>query len=494
VSAPTAESTPRDARFFGQPLGLATLFSTEFWERFSYYGMKAILLFYMYYETTKGGLAIPQATAAALVSIYGALIYMSQVLGGWIADRVLGNQRSVMTGAVIIMLGHITLSIPGGGAPALYVALLLIIMGTGLLKTNVSKVVGDLYDEKDQRRDAGFSLFYIGINAGAFLAPLVVGAVYGATNFHVGFACAAVGMAIGLVTYTLTRRLLGAASLRPASPLTAQNRGPVFRNIGIGLCVVVILVAIAGFFKLLTVGLLVNTVSVLSILLPIAYFTVMLRSPRTSAVEKSRLWAYIPLFITAVVFWLIEEQGSVVLAIFADQRTDLHAFGITLQPAFFQSINPLWVIILAPIFAWAWTKLGDRQPSTPHKFAYGVAIAGVSYLLLTLPGLIYGTGVKASPFWLVGSYFIVIVGEMLVSPVGLSATTKLAPAAFATQTMGLWFLSDAAAQGISAQIVGFYSASSEVAYFAIIGFCAIAVGVALYIATPAIVRKMEGVN
>nr|WP_279579802.1 oligopeptide:H+ symporter [Fodinicola feengrottensis] len=173
MSAPTAESAPRDTRFFGQPLGLATLFSTEFWERFSYYGMKAILLFYMYYETTQGGLAIPKATAAALVSIYGAMIYMSQVLGGWVADRLLGNQRSVLTGGVIIMLGHITLSIPGGGQPALYIALLLIIIGTGLLKTNVSKVVGDLYDKKDQRRDAGFSIFYIGINAGAFLAPLV---------------------------------------------------------------------------------------------------------------------------------------------------------------------------------------------------------------------------------------------------------------------------------------------------------------------------------
>lgn len=494
MSAPSAETSARDTRFFGQPLGLATLFSTEFWERFSYYGMKAILLFYMYYETTRGGLAIPQTTAAALVSIYGALIYMSQVLGGWIADRVLGNQRAVLTGGVIIMLGHITLSIPFGGQPALYIALLLIILGTGLLKTNVSKVVGDLYDEKDQRRDAGFSIFYIGINAGAFLAPLVVGAVYGATNFHLGFICAAVGMAIGLVTYTLTRRLLGDRSAHPSAPLNSDNIGGVLRNLGIGLCILVVLVAAAGFFHMLTVKTLVNTVSVLSILLPVAYFTVMLRSPRTTAVEKSRLRAYIPLFVTAVAFWLIEEQGAVVLAIFADQRTDLHLGGLTLQPAFFQSINPLWVIVLAPIFAWAWTKLGERQPSTPRKFAYGVAFAGLSYLLLTLPGLLYGTSVKVSPLWLIGSYFIVIVGEMLVSPVGLSATTKLAPAAFASQTMGLWFLSDAAAQGISAQIVGFYSPATEVAYFAIVGVCAILIGLVLWFLTPWICRHMEGVR
>ncbi|GIL30601.1 peptide ABC transporter permease [Actinocatenispora comari] len=480
--------------FFGHPRGLATLFFTELWERVSYYGMRAILLYYMYSAVSKGGLGIPQGTASSLMSIYGSAVFMSGVIGGWIADRLLGSRRSIFIGGCLIMCGHICLAIPTGGLVALYLSMIFIVLGTGLLKPNISNVVGDLYSRRDARRDAGFSIFYMSTNIGAFIAPIVVGALANGYNYHAGFSFAAFGMALALVLYVVLGRWMGTAGTRAHNPITPAERRPIATRFGIGAIVVVLVLGGMVLGGVFTVGWVIDIISVLSVALPVAYFVVMLRSPRTTPDERSRVRAYIPLFVGSMFFWMIEEQGSVVLATFAKQRTNLHLGSFDIPPSWFQSINPLAIVLLAPLFALLWTKLGDRQPRTPRKFAAGMFLAGLSYLLMTGPGLINGTSVPASPFWLVGSFVIVILGELCLSPVGLSATTKLAPVAFASQTMSLWFLSDAAAQGISAQIVPVFDPDTEVAYFAIVGGVIALLGVVMYLISPLITKRMRDVN
>ncbi|MBX9971634.1 peptide MFS transporter [Cytobacillus firmus] len=487
------ESVPQKG-FFGHPKGLFTLFFTEFWERFSYYGMRAILVFYMYYEVSKGGLGLDEPTALAIMSIYGSLVYMSGIIGGWIADRLLGTSRAVFYGGILIMLGHIALSIPGSLA-MFFVSMVLIVLGTGLLKPNVSSVVGDIYSPEDNRRDAGFSIFYMGINLGGFLAPLIVGTVGMNYNFHLGFAIAAVGMFLGLVVFVFTKKKnLGLAGTYVSNPLSADEKGKVYTRIGLGAVIIAILVAVGIPTGLLTFDSFIALVGILGIGLPIIYFTVMYRSPKTTEVERSRIIAYIPLFIASVMFWAIQEQGSTILANYADKRTQLDFMGLDISPAWFQSLNPLFIIFFAPVFAWLWVKLGDRQPSVPQKFSLGLLFAGLSFIVILLPAYLGGTDSLVSPLWLVLSYFIVVLGELCLSPVGLSATTKLAPAAFSAQTMSLWFLSNAAAQAINAQIVKFYTPETEMMYFGVIGAAAIVLSIILFLLSPKIQGYMKGIR
>jgi proton-dependent oligopeptide transporter, POT family len=487
-----AESVPQKG-FFGHPKGLFTLFFTEFWERFSYYGMRAILVYYMYYEVSKGGLGLDEPTALAIMSIYGSLVYMSGIIGGWLADRIFGTSKAVFYGGILIMLGHIALAIPGS-LSMFFVSMVLIVLGTGLLKPNVSSVVGEIYAEGDNRRDAGFSIFYMGINLGAFIAPLIVGKVMN-TSFHLGFGIAAVGMFVGLLVFLFTKKKnLGLAGQVPANPLAQDEKKQVFSIIGASVIILAILIAIAIPTGLLTFDSFIALVGVLGIGLPIIYFTVMYRSPKTTADERSRVIAYIPLFIASVMFWAIQEQGSTILASYADKRTQSEFAGITISPAWFQSLNPLFIILLAPIFAWIWVKLGNRQPSIPKKFSLGLLFAGLSFLVILLPAYFGGEDSLVSPLWLVLSYFIVVLGELCLSPVGLSATTKLAPAAFSAQTMSLWFLSSAAAQAINAQIVKFYSPETEMTYFGVIGGASIVLSIILFLLSPKIQKFMKGVR
>jgi POT family proton-dependent oligopeptide transporter len=480
--------------FFGHPKGLFTLFFTEFWERFSYYGMRAILVFYMYYELSDGGLGLDQTTALSIMSIYGSLVYMSGVIGGWLADRIFGTSKAVFYGGILIMFGHIALAIPGS-LPLFFVSMVLIVLGTGLLKPNVSSVVGEIYAENDDRRDAGFSIFYMGINMGAFIAPLIVGTVGMNISFHLGFSIAAVGMFLGLVVFMLTKKKnLGLAGTVVANPLSPSEKSRTIKVFSIGAIVIAAIVYFGLQFGFLTFDSFIASVGVLGILLPTAYFVVMYRSNKTSEVERSRILAYIPLFIASVMFWAIQEQGSTILAAYADTRTDLEFAGITISPAWFQSLNPLFIIVLAPVFAWMWVKLGSRQPSIPQKFSLGLLFAGISFLVILLPAYFGGPDTLVNPLWLVLSYLIIVLGELALSPVGLSATTKLAPAAFSAQTMSLWFLSNAAAQAINAQLVKFYSAENEMMYFGIIGGASIVLSIILFLLAPTIQRYMRGVR
>jgi proton-dependent oligopeptide transporter, POT family len=484
------ESVPQKG-FFGHPKGLFTLFTTEFWERFSYYGMRAILVYYIYDAVSNGGLGLPESVALSIMSIYGSLVYMSGVIGGWFADRIFGTSKAVFYGGILIMFGHIALAVPGNVA-MFFVSMVLIILGTGLLKPNVSSIVGDIYSDDDERRDSGFSIFYMGINLGAFISPLIVGKVSN-YSYHVGFGIAAVGMFIGLVVFMITKKkYLGLAGAYVPNPLSPDEKKKVYGGITIGVIIIAIIAVAASFMGYLTFDGFIALVGILGIGLPIYYFVKMYRSPETTSSERSRLIAYIPLFIASVMFWAIQEQGSTILAHYADKRTDLHFMGFEIEPAWFQSLNPLFIIIFAPIFAWIWIKLGKRQPTVPQKFSLGLLFAGLSFIVILVPGYLAGTDQLVNPLWLVLSYFIVVLGELCLSPVGLSATTKLAPAAFSAQTMSLWFLSSAAAQAINAQLVKFYSEDTETLYFGLIGGVSIVLSIILFILAPKIQQFIKG--
>jgi POT family proton-dependent oligopeptide transporter len=479
--------------FFGQPRGLAPLFLTEAWERFSYYGMRAILLYYMYDKVSEGGLGIDADTARSLVAVYGAAVYMSAIAGGWVSDRILGARRSTLYGAFLIMAGHICLALPGGKAP-LYLSMMFLVLGTGLLKPNISASVGDLYSADDIRRDSGFTIYYMGISCGALLAPLLVGTLGQKVNYHLGFSLAAIGMAIGIAVYVRGSRHLAEVSKRPSNPLLVGDIA-VSRLFGVGAAIVAVvaLIVALGLTGNISADGIVDTVSVLAIALPIAYFIVMFRSRKVTALERSRVVAYIPLFIAAVCFWIIQEQGAVVIAQYAEQSTDLTALGFAIPSSWFQSVGSFVLIVLTPFVAVLWIRLArrGRQPSTPAKFGIGLFAAGLSYALLILPASQSGL---TNPLWLVASLALVTVGEMCLSPIGMSATTRLAPAAFATQTMGLWLASGAAGQGISAQIVQFYDRESAAEYFGVIGACAAALGALLVLVAPVIRKQMKGAD
>lgn len=484
----------KEATFLGHPRGLSTLFFTEMWERFSYYGMRAILLYYMYYEVSKGGLGIPQATAASIMSIYGSLVYLSSTIGGFISDRILGSRRTVFIGGVLIMFGHIALATPFGKT-ALFISIALIVIGTGLLKPNVSEMVGGLYSEEDPKRDAGFSIFVFGINLGAFISPIIVGYLGQNVNFHLGFSLAAIGMFFGLIQYTLDgKKYLSKGSLYPTDPLEPHEFKSLAKKVTIGVVAIALILFIMSLFGMLTILNVINLITILAVLIPIYYFVAMLSSRKITKKERSRVLAYIPLFIASILFWSIEEQGSVVLALFAEQQTRLHILSWSFPASIFQSMNPLFIMLYVPFFAFLWTKLGSKQPSSAAKFAYGLFFAGISFLWMMLPGMLFGTGVKVSPFWLIISWALVIVGEMLISPIGLSVTTKLAPKAFQSQMMSMWFISDAVAQAFNAQLVRYYSTKTEVAYFGSVGVATIVFGLILLAFVPKIKKLMEGVN
>lgn len=492
-----------DTAFFGQPRGLSTLFFTEMWERFSYYGMRAILLFYMYYAVTNGGLGMRQSTAASVMSIYGSLVYLSSVVGGWLSDRVWGSRRTVFIGGILIMFGHIVLSLPVG-LSALYLSIALIVCGTGLLKPNVSDMVGSLYSPEDKRRDAGFSMFVFGINLGAAIAPWLVPwaangfgmHLFGShINFHAGFSLAAIGMFLGLVQYYYGgKKYLSKDSLYPNDPIDQEALRPILIWSGVLVLILVIVLSLMAAMQQLNITNIITLITIIAVALPICYFVMMLNSRKVSRDERSRVWAYIPLFIAAAIFWSIEESGSVVLALFAEQRTVLHIGNWHFSAANFQTLNPLFIMILTPFFVWLWDHW-RKQPSAPGKFAAGLIIAGLSYVWMALPGMIHGTtSGRVSPFWLIGSWFIVEVAEMLISPIGLSVTTKLAPKAFRSQMMSMWFLADAAGQAVNSQIVKYYSSATEVQYFFIIGLISIVFGVLMCFLVRRISRLMVGIN
>ncbi|MFF4607349.1 peptide MFS transporter [Streptomyces sp. NPDC001339] len=497
VNNPTPDAVSQK-RFFGHPWGLSTLFMTEMWERFSYYGMKAILLYYMYYQAAHGGLGFDKNLAMSLVSVYGAALYMSGIAGGWVADRILGARRSIAWGCVLIMCAHVALAVPGGGAPALYAAMILLVVGTGLLKPNITKNVGDLYEKGDNRRDAGFTLFVMGVQIGAFISPVVVGDILTSpdqtssqgNHFHWGFSAAAVGMAIGLLQYLLrARRTLGETGIQAPNPLEPHHRTRVYGALGGGFLILAAVITILAVNDHLSADGVVDSVSVLALVVPALYFIIMLRSSKVSAIERGRVMAFIPLFIAMVVFWFVEEQQFTVMASYADEQTDLDAWGFHIDPTLVQTINPVFMLVFAPVLASLWTKL-RRQPTAPQKFSVGLILTGAGFALLFFPWLLDGPHTPANPAWPLVSLGLIAIGELFVNPVGLSATTQLAPIAFASQVVGLNYASDAAAQGLIAQVSKYYSAAAAGPYFGVIGALVVLLGVGLWFYSPKVHRQM----
>jgi len=433
-----------DRGFFGHPRGLSTLFFTEMWERFSYYGMRAFLILYMVAPASAGGLGFADADAASIYGTYTGSVWAMAILGGLVADRVLGQYRSALAGGVVIALGHFALAFKA--LPFFYGGLTLIAIGTGLLKPNVSTLVGSLYEEGDVRRDAGFSLFYMGINRGASIGPIIAGYLAQRVDWHIGFACAGVGMTLGVVQYVLGRGRLQAAVDRLAKRPRASTSG-------------------GG---------------------PVAF----------TAAEWKRMGAIVIFFLVASLFWGAYEQAGSTLNLFADRYTRLEMFGVSFPSSWFQSVPPVFVIILAPVFAWLWIRLGSREPSVPAKFAIGVLFMGLAFLILVPAGATAqsAAGVRVSPWWLIATYFVSELGELCVSPVGLSVVTKLAPARILGLMMGVWFLSNAAGNKLAGWAASFFSTTPLVTLFGVVAAVLIVASVVMFVLVYPIRRLMGGVS
>ncbi len=478
--------TASDRSFFGQPGVLANLFGVELWERFSFYGMQGILLIYLYYSAAKGGLGIDEAVATGIVGAYGGGVYLSTILGAWLADRLLGPERTLFYSAVCVMLGHIALSLLPG-LVGVGVGLVLIALGSGGVKANATSLVGSLYDEHDPRRDAGFSLFYMGINIGALVGPLLTGLLQTEAGFHWGFAAAAVGMAIGLAQYAAFRGRLPEETNHVANPLPA-GRGAAYAG---GAVAVLALIAVLVWLDVITADRLSNIVIGISLVAAIAYFAVILTDKQVTGVERSRIFAFIPLFVCNVVFWSLYQQQFTVVTIYADKRLDRNLFGWEMPVSWVQSINPVFIIVLAGVFAALWTKLGDRQPVTPFKFGAGTALMGVAFFcFLPMPG-----GENSAPLLGLAAILLVFtLAELLISPVGLSAATKLAPKKFTTQMIALYFLSIALGTALAGTLAGFYDPDAESPFFIWIGLASVVTGVVVMLASKPIHTLMAGVD
>lgn len=481
------EGAPVERTLFGHPIGLANLFGVELWERFSFYGMLTILGYYLYYSVTDGGLEMSKSTATGIVGAYGGLVYLSTVLGGWIADRLLGMERTVFYGGVVVMCGHIALAVLPGLA-GVAGGLVLVALGSGALKANASSLLGTLYEKGDARCDGGFTLFYLGINLGAFIGPLITGLLQTRVGFHYGFGAAAVGMALGLTQYVVFRRNLGEHGRTVPNPLP---RSGISKIIG-ALVAVVVVIVVAFWTGLVKLSNLSQVTTGVIIAASVTYFVVMLTSSKVEAVERTRVRAFIPLFIANAVFWSLFQQIFTVLAVYSDERMNWSIFGWIAPSNWIGSIEPVWIILLSPVFAIMWTRLGNRAPTTPRKFAYGVIGMGVAFLLF-LP--MAGTTGKAVPALAVAGILAVFaISELLLSPIGLSVTTKLAPDAFRAQMMALYFFSVGLGTSMSGVLARYYDAAHEFAYFGIIGAVAIVAGVVVFAIAPWISRLMEGVH
>ena len=487
MASSETSATTADTRFFGQPWALVHVFGVEMWERFSFYGMQGILLLYLYYSATEGGLGLPEAVAGGIVGAYGGSVYLSTILGAWVADRMLGSERVLFLSAIVIVAGHVALALLPGFV-GVGVGLVLVALGSGGLKANATSVVGTLYSADDSRRDAGFSLFYLGINLGAFMGPILTGILQSSLGFHYGFGLAAIGMTLGLVQYSFGRKALPDEARRVPNPLPAR-RYPLVAIIAVAAIALIAVLVLVGVIQ---AGNLSTIVILGTVAATIAYFAVILSSRRIDATERSRVWGFLPLFITSVAFWSLYQQQFTVLTLYSSERLDRNILGFEMPVPWVQSINPVFIIILSGVFAAVWTRLGTRQPSTPVKFALGAIVMGAAFLLF-LP--FAGGGANSTPLLaIVGILLVFTIAELLISPVGLSVTTKLAPKAFHTQMVALFFLSIALGTAISGWLVQFYDPTNEVPYFSILGGIAILVGAGLLLSVKPVLRLMKGVS
>lgn len=501
MSAPPSpvESVRGERTFFGHPRILGTLFLTEMWERFSYYGMRAILVLYLVAPATGpnppgGGLDFSTGEAAAIYGTYSALVYIAPLAGGWIADRVLCPRKVVLVGGIIIACGHYLMAAAGLTEAFFWLGLLSIALGTGLFKPNTYPMVSQLYGEHDRRRDAGFSLFYMGVNIGSFFSPFVVGWLAQDYGWHWGFGAAGVGMTIALIQYAIGYRKfgeIGAHVHRPAD--LATKRRAVLVAVGIVL-LAAILVTLDLTLWDSNLSIITTTLAVVIVIAPIVYFWRIFRSPDIVGIHRDRMKALIYLFIGVVMFWAIADQAGSTLNVFAQDDTNRSIGDYVVPAAFFQSLNPIYIIMLAPVFAFLWQRLADRAPTTPKKFALAQLGVGISMLMMIPPAMGAANGQLASVWWLVAMYFVQTVAELLLNPTGQSAATKLAPKGRVSQVMALWLMGTAVADAIGGQLAALIVDQSMALFFSILGIAALAVAVMFVVMSKHINRLMSGVR
>lgn len=459
--ADPAATTAWDTSFFGHPRGLSTLFFTEMWERFSYYGMRALLILFMTAAPAAGGLGFDAPKAGAIYGLYTSMVYMTTLPGGWIADRLIGPQRAVLYGGLLIAAGHFSMAVPT--LAMFYLGLVLIVIGTGLLKGNVSIIVGRLYAQDDQRRDAGFSIFYMGINLGAFVAPLICGSLGQRVNWHLGFATAGVGMLLGLAQYVVGRKYLGTAGLHAADPGSPKMRAAQRRQaarlsmFALALLVAVGVGATTGLLPITVTGV-ADAAGYLLLALSLGFFGWAFFSRGWTRAERRRMVVIGVLFVGAALFWSVFEQAGSTLNLFADRNTRTEVFGWTFPSSWFQSVNSLFIITFAPVFAWLWVRLArsGAEPSTGAKFGYGLLLVGAGFAILVPAAMAAQNGTLAAPGWLVTTYLLHTWGELALSPVGLSAMSRLAPVRIGGLVMGVWFLAASVGNYIGGRVSGFY--------------------------------------
>jgi POT family proton-dependent oligopeptide transporter len=491
------------ASFFGHPRGLATLFFTEMWERFTYYGMRAVLVLFLVGAVSSGGFGIDDKTAAAIYGLYTAGVYLAALPGGWIADRLIGARRAVFIGGGLIALGNAMLA--ASTAPrGFYLGLLVIVLGVGLLKPNVSAMVAELYPEGGARLDAGFTVFYMGINLGATLGPVVTGEAQLLIGPRAGFGVAAVFMAAGVLQYYLTQHHLGAAGkfVAPADAgggAIARGTGArkPWRSLWIALAASALAVAALSFGWIAVNPLSLARASTLVIAATaVLYFAYLFIAGNLSAEEKRRALVIVVLFFGSALFWLGYEQAGSSLNLFAERYTD-RAFGSFVIPAsWFQSLDAAFVIAFAPLLAWVWIALARRhlKPSAPASFAIGVILMGLGFAVMAVAASIVAHGLKVLPYWLIATYLLHTLGELCLSPVGLSYTTKLSPKRLVGQMMGMWFLSLSLGNLAAGLIAGEFDANNVAAmprqYMHIVYFTVGLGAVLLALSRP--VRKLMG--
>ena len=485
--APAARAHPR---------GIYTLYFTEMWERMSYYGMRALLILYMTAGLARGGLGLDEATAGAIYGLYTCAVYLVALPGGWIADRLLGPQRAVLWGGCVIALGHFTLAVPDGRA--FFAGLLLVVLGTALLKPNASALVGQLYPEGGARRDAGFTLFYMGVNLGAFIGPIVCGLLGERLNWHYGFAAAGVGMVLGVVQYVVTRRHLGEAGRHPSAPSAHPWGDWACVGAAGGAVVMVAGLAFSGALVIEPVALAKRT-TVVIVSVAALWFAWAFLLARLETVEKRRLAVVAILFFASALFWSGFEQTGSVMNLFAERYTDRVFSGWEMPASWFLSVNALLILILAVPVSVLWLGLARRGalPSLAVKMAAGLLLLGVSFWVMHFAAQRALSAGKVTGLWLCTTYLLQTVGELFLSPVGLSAVTKLAPARLASQTMGIWFLATSLGNLLAGLLAGGMSSANAAgmpAQFLHVALIAGGGGLLLLALSPFIRRLMPGIE
>ncbi|MFG2586497.1 peptide MFS transporter [Streptomyces malaysiensis] len=488
MSKATDSGVPTE--FFGHPAGLKWLFAMEACERFSYYGMRAILLYFIIDTSAHGGLALSKASGQALVAVYGASAYFLSILGGVLADRFVGPYRSTLYGGVIVLTGHLLLILPVEAAS--WTGICCVAVGTGLLKPNVQTMAGTLYRDGDLRRDGGFQLLYMSVNIGAFCAAFIVGMLRAAGGYHAGFAAAAVVMALSLLVFLIGRSSMPVEAMHPTQRLARHQRTKLAAGSAGAVTVTVAVFLLFLMFSRNTPDAVIGTVSVLSAAAALGYFAVLFRSRSVTPFERRNVRAYLPLWFAALLVWMIEEQAAVKMATFAASHTDLRIGGFHIPPEWYQSINPAVIVLFAPFLAAWFTTRAGKFPGLAHKFVFGTGVTALSALLMGLAFQRWPAGGSLAPWWVLLAVFVIqTVGVMFISPVGAAATTMLMPKAFKAQGMAVWLLNNAVAQGVAAAVIRYMDELSDADFYYWLTAITAALTFVLMLYSPSITRRMR---